>query len=120
MAASESASVNHVNQLNVQNVARGVASENAVTDALSSADVNLVNQLNAQENVNTARSLNTDTSAAKYANAENVRWLNVQPRVNVDSVDTSRNTTNMDAESDADANLATLCHVQNAVHGERL
>jgi len=73
-----------------------VASENA--------DVNHAAQLNARKNVNMARSSNTDTSAARYADAENVRWLNAQLHVNVDSADTSRNTTNTDAESDVDVN----------------
>jgi len=85
---------------------------------LGSADVNHAAQLNVHENVNTARSLNTDTSAARYADAESVRWLAVQPHANVDSVDTSRNTTNTDAESDVDANHVNQLNVHVFATGD--
>jgi len=80
------------------------------------ADANHAVQLNAHENVNMARSSNTDTNAARYADAENVKWLAAQLHVNVDSVDTSRNTTNTDAELYVDANRVNLPSVQNTVN----
>jgi len=82
------------------------------------ADASHAAQLNARENVNMARSSNTDTSAARYADAENARWLAAQLHVNVDTVDTSRNTTNTDAELDVDANRVNQLNVQNVVTGD--
>jgi len=71
---------------------------------LESVDVNHATQSSVQNVVNMVRSRSTEVNAASSATVDHARWLNVHPNVLVDSVDTSRNTTNTDAESDVDAN----------------
>jgi len=132
---------NHARRLNVRNDAQGDTSENTNVAVCTSADVNDVNQLAVQNTAHgdTRRFINTDAVSAAYANPANqpvvhdtvngdtrgsvaitvntvvnvndADQLNVQNTVNTD---TSRNTTSVDAEPAAHADVARSSSAQQS------